>query len=184
MQVRLLSPPLDRRRSQLRQMPEQSSERSESELLSPPQPVVLNFSIMRFIWDSKYSVSIRSIDLQHQRFFEIINEIYDLVHKVYFTKDELLKVVKDLETYAETHLSYEEKYFTEFNYPDTKIHIAAHDAFRQNVKKYMADVTSADPKKLEALATDIAEFSKNWLSDHILNLDHKYTQFFIVHDIK
>ena len=78
---------------------------------------------MRFIWDSKYSVSIRSIDLQHQRFFEIINEIYDLVHKVYFTKDELLKVIKDLETYAETHLSYEEKYFKEFNYPDIKIHI-------------------------------------------------------------
>lgn len=139
---------------------------------------------MRFIWDPKYSVSIKSIDTQHQRFFEIINEIYDLVHKVYFSKEDLAKVVKELQSYAETHLSYEEKYFKEFQYPDIKIHTAAHDAFQKQVAKYLADITGADSKELGTLANDIAEFTKNWLSEHILNLDHKYTQFFIIHDIK
>ena len=138
---------------------------------------------MRFIWDPKYSVNIKSIDTQHQRFFEIINEIYDLVRKVYFTREELLKVIEELEKYAEIHLSYEEKYFKEFNYPDAKTHTNAHNILRQKVKEYLSDIQKTD-SKLEVLAADIAEFTKNWLSEHILDQDHKYIQFFIIHDIK
>ena len=138
---------------------------------------------MRFIWDPKYSVGIKSIDIQHQRFFEIINEIYDLVRKVYFTKEDLLKVIEELKKYAEIHLSYEEKYFKEFNYPDAGTHIGAHNILRQKVKEYLSDI-AAPGSKPEILAADIAEFTKNWLSEHILDQDHKYIQFFIVHDIK
>jgi len=138
---------------------------------------------MLFIWDPKYSVSVKSIDTQHQRFFEIINEIYTLIHQIYFTKDDLLKVVKELEKYAEFHLSFEEKYFKEYKYPDIKIHTAAHNVFRQKIKEYLDEVQKPNSKP-DLLAADIAEFTKNWLSEHILNLDHKYTQFFIIHDIK
>jgi len=138
---------------------------------------------MRFIWDPKYSVGIKSIDTQHQRFFEIINEIYDLVRKVYFTKEDLLKVIEELKKYAEIHLSYEEKYFKEFKYLSAKDHITAHNVLRQKIKDYLLDVQKPDTVP-ETLAADIAEFTKNWLSEHILNLDHQYIQFFILHDIK
>jgi hemerythrin len=138
---------------------------------------------MNFIWDPKYSVSIKSIDSQHQRFFEIINQIYALVHKVYFTQEELLTVVKELQKYADFHLSYEEEIFKKYHYPDAKPHIAAHDLFRRQIKDYLAAIQKPSPD-LSALAADIADFTKNWLSGHILDLDHRYTQFFILHDIK
>jgi hemerythrin-like metal-binding protein len=138
---------------------------------------------MNFIWDSKYSVNIKSVDTQHQRFFEIINEIYALVHKVYFTKEELLTVAQELQKYAEFHLSYEEKYFKEYGYPEAPAHIAAHDQFRQQIKEYLSSLKKTDVD-ISALATEIADFTKNWLSAHILDLDHQYIRFFILHDIK
>lgn len=138
---------------------------------------------MNFIWDPKYSVGIKSIDTQHQRFFEIINRIYSLIHNKYFSGDDLLTVVKDLDKYADVHLTYEEKIFQKFNYPDAGIHIAAHNVLRQKIRDYLTDIRKpgSDP---EILAADIAEFTKNWLSQHILDLDHKYISFFILHDIK
>lgn len=138
---------------------------------------------MHFIWDPKYSVSIKSIDTQHQRFFEIINQIYALIHQTYFSKEDLLTIVKELEEYANYHLSYEENYFKEYNYPNAKAHIAAHQILRQKIKDYLSDLQKSD-SVTETLAADIAEFTKNWLSEHILDLDHQYIQFFILHDIK
>ena len=138
---------------------------------------------MRFIWDPKYSVNIKSIDNQHQRFFEIINQLYDLIHRVYFTRQDLLTVIQELEKYADFHLSYEEKYFKEFGYPDAKVHVTAHNLLRQKVKSYLTELQNpaSDPG---VVAANIAEFTKNWLSEHILDLDHQYIQFFILHDIK
>jgi hemerythrin len=138
---------------------------------------------MNFIWDSKYSVNIKSIDTQHQQFFEIINQIYFLVRQKYFSKDDLLAVINKLVEYGEFHMTYEEDIFKKFNYPEAKDHLAAHRLFRQQVKDYLLAVQKAD-SDLNSLASEIADFTKNWLSEHILDLDHRYTQFFIIHDIK
>jgi hemerythrin-like metal-binding protein len=135
------------------------------------------------MWDPKYSVGIKSIDSQHQRFFEIINQIYDLIHLVYFTREDLLAVINELIEYGNNHMSYEEDYFEKFNYPDTKAHTASHDQFRQQVKNYLSEIQKSD-SNFATLAANIAEFTKNWLSEHILDLDHYYIQFFILHDIK
>ncbi|MCX6726594.1 MAG: bacteriohemerythrin [Candidatus Shapirobacteria bacterium] len=126
---------------------------------------------MKFIWDAKYSVGIKSIDHQHQKFFEICNEIDFLIHRGQTDQNSLNKIIRELFAYAEDHMTFEEKYFKEFNYPDAQTHIAAHDFFRQKVKQ-LHD------------ATEIADFARDWLSGHILAVDQKFSQFFIVHDLK
>jgi hemerythrin-like metal-binding protein len=138
---------------------------------------------MRFIWDPKYSASIKSIDTQHQQFFEIINQVYSLIHQKYFSKDDLLAVVNKLIEYGEFHMKYEEDIFKKFSYSGAKEHIAAHENFRHKIKEYLNDLNKPNPD-LNNLATNIADFTKTWLSEHILDLDHQYTRFFIIHDIK
>jgi hemerythrin len=138
---------------------------------------------MNFIWDPKYSVNIRSIDTQHQKFFEIINQIYFLLRQPSLAKKDLLKVIDELQKYAEFHLSYEEKCFKDFNYPDAKTHLAAHNTFRKQVKEFSGSLKKSNTD-INVLAETIADFTKNWLSQHILDFDHHYISFFIMHDIK
>ena len=138
---------------------------------------------MKFIWDPKYSVGIKSIDSQHQKFFEIINEIYYLIRQPNIDLPHISKVVNELTTYADFHLAYEEKYFKEFNYPDAKTHIAAHDNYRTAINKYLLAISQPNTD-ITKIALDVADFVKDWLSDHILAVDQKYSQFFLIHDLK
>lgn len=130
---------------------------------------------MKFFWDPKYSVNIKSIDTQHQRFFEICNEINYLISQHKADEKSVGKVVDELFDYAKTHLTYEEKYFKELNYPGTSTHIVQHDLFRKKISEYKHSLENANA---------IADFARDWLSDHILAVDHQYSQFFIAHDVK
>lgn len=134
------------------------------------------------MWDPKYSVNIREIDLQHQKFFEIINTIYFLVEKEKeeLDKTKLKKVIDQLNEYGEYHMVFEEKYFKEFNYKETDEHVAIHNLFRDKVKEYYTAMENPKTSMYE-LGSEIAEFSKNWLSEHILDTDHKYISVFLTH---
>ena len=138
---------------------------------------------MKFIWDAKYSVNIKSIDSQHQRFFEICNEIGYLVHQHQTNPQSITQVIKEFIDYSETHLSYEEKYFKEFDYPDKDFHISEHDSYRLKITSYQASLSQPNVNIFK-IANELADFARDWLSDHILAVDHKYSQFFIAHDIK
>jgi len=139
-----------------------------------------NLISMRFMWDPKYSLSIREIDLQHQKFFEIINSAYYLADKdgLKLTKDRLKKVVDELNTYGEFHMGFEEKYFEEFKYQAMAEHVACHELFRNQVKEFYIKIEKPDVD-LRELVNEMAEYSKNWLSEHILNEDHKYVSVFL-----
>lgn len=138
---------------------------------------------MKFIWDAKYSVGIKSIDNQHQKFFETINEIYFLIRQPNIDLPHISKVINELATYADFHLAYEEKYFKEFGYPDAQIHIAAHDVYRTTINRYLTSISQPNAD-IAKIATDIADFVKDWLSGHILAVDQKFSQFFLIHDLK
>jgi hemerythrin len=137
------------------------------------------------MWDAKYSVGIKSIDSQHQKFFEIINEIYFLVgnHHQEPDKDSLLKVIGNLAEYADTHLKYEEKYFEEFKYGGAEEHTQAHDLMREKIKSYV-ELVKIPETDVTKVANEMADFLKDWLSAHILDMDHKYIQLFLTHDVR
>jgi hemerythrin-like metal-binding protein len=138
---------------------------------------------MKFIWDAKYSVGIKTIDSQHQKFFEIINEIYFLIRQQQIDLSKVSKVVNELAAYADFHLAYEEKCFKDFDYPQADMHCAAHDVYRSAINKYLTAINEPNAN-VTKIANDIADFVQNWLSTHIMTVDHKYSQFFLIHDIK
>lgn len=136
----------------------------------------------KFIWTDKYSIGIKEIDEQHKHFFGIANGIIDLTANENIGKEELFNALGELGDYAFYHFSTEESYFDKFNYPEAPLHIDAHNKYREAIVKYLEDIKKegADVKKM---AEEITSYSSNWLSQHILVMDIKYTKFFKEHGI-
>ncbi len=76
---------------------------------------------MKFKWDEKFSVGIKSLDEQHQNFFNLANKILEVVAKGHISRHELLRLVSEFGNYSLYHLSTEEEYFKKCNYQSPPI---------------------------------------------------------------
>ena len=140
----------------------------------------------KFIWTEKYGVGIQLIDEQHKHFFEIVNKILDLVDKESkgsLTRRNVSDLLDELGNYALYHLGTEEGYFDALNYPDVILHISSHNKYRETIKKYLNRVID-EKEDVKKLLEEAASYSGNWLSQHILETDKKYTIFFNEHGLK
>jgi hemerythrin len=136
----------------------------------------------KFIWKDEYGVGIPSIDEQHKHFFGIADRMIDLAEQATPVREDLVLVVGELGDYAMYHLKTEEGYFDKFAYEGAPEHVKAHDLYREEIAGYlkMAHNPGSD---LAKLAEEVAAYSINWLSNHILLMDKKYTIFFKEHGI-
>lgn len=136
---------------------------------------------MKFIWSDEYSVGVKLIDSQHKRFFEIANNIIDLAEKTP-QREKLMNLVNDLGDYAFYHLNTEEEYFDEFNYKEAGAHVLAHSDFREKVQHYF-NLTRDEKTDIEKLAPKVAEYTIDWLKNHIIAMDKKYSKCFKEHGL-
>ncbi|TSC51938.1 MAG: hemerythrin [Parcubacteria group bacterium LiPW_41] len=137
---------------------------------------------MRIEWKPEYSVGIKLIDEQHQNFFRIVNNIFGLVEGKQESHDNLKKAIFDLSDYALYHLTTEEEYFEKFDYPDSIHHKEIHDLFRKKMMVYVQAIQN-DVHSDKNLVVEVVGFAGNWLADHILRMDKKYTETFRLHGL-
>lgn len=138
--------------------------------------------MQKFVWTDEYSLGINVIDEQHKHFFEIVNNIYDMLESTGDNRQDLIDVIDELAQYAYFHLATEEKYFNQFAYSDIANHMRYHAIFRQKSEEY-TDRVKSENEDLPQLAQEVTDFSKNWLSNHILVADKLYAPFFKAHHI-
>lgn len=136
----------------------------------------------KFVWTEDYNLGINVIDEQHKHFFDIVNKIYDLLESDKIQDDDVRKVVVELMDYAYFHLSTEEKYFAQFAYSDIANHMKYHTDFRIKSAEYLERI-NAGGEDMPALLLEIDDFSKSWLSHHILVADKLYAPFFKEHGV-
>ncbi|MDR3625341.1 MAG: bacteriohemerythrin [Ignavibacteriaceae bacterium] len=125
-------------------------------------------------WSDDYSVSIKEIDDQHKKLFDLINDLHDAM-KAGKGKDILEKVLKELTAYTEFHFSSEEILMQNCKYPDYKQHKVKHDEFTQKVKEF-------EQKYLDGsflLSQEIVQYLIDWLTKHIKESDKQYSMFVI-----
>lgn len=135
---------------------------------------------MRFAWDKKYSVGVKTIDKQHQHFFEITNNIYGLLENRETDEDALRLIIVELSDYALYHFATEERYFNKFGYRRAQTHVRQHNVFRQKIRDFKNKAKAAhDPADLEQLTEKIVEFAVSWMCQHILFVDKQYSTLFI-----
>jgi methyl-accepting chemotaxis protein len=130
-------------------------------------------------WDKKYHIGLPTIDNQHKRLVEIINELY----YGFGTKDNsklIKRIIKQLADYTEYHFGEEEKYFTQTDYPDIKEHLSQHRKFVKKIKTFAKEVEDGD----FTTSFDIIDFLKKWLLEHISKSDRKYVPHLTKHGIR
>lgn len=131
------------------------------------------------VWSDEYSVGIESIDEQHKRLIDLINQLQTAVH--YYTGDEYIdKALDDLVDYTKTHFSYEEGLMEQNGYADFDAHKLEHQAMIDKVSEAIESYHSDPDRAIEG----IIQFLKEWLIAHINGTDKNYSTFLIEKGIK
>jgi hemerythrin len=129
----------------------------------------------KFKWNDKYSVKVPSLDEQHKKFFDITNQIIDVLEKPHnpALKERLILLLVKLGIYAQYHLDYEENCINRYKCKGCETHPGAHALYRSKVKNYLQQV-QIEGTDIYKLSGEVAEFSQTWLSTHILHKDREY----------
>lgn len=123
-------------------------------------------------WNDSYSVNVKEIDKQHQKLVDLINDLHEGM-RTGKGKEILGKILKGLEDYTVYHFGFEEKLLNQANYPDIRTHSKIHQDFVADLKDKIAKYESGQT----VLTMEIMDFLKNWLMNHIMGTDKKYTSF-------
>ncbi|MFA6429943.1 MAG: bacteriohemerythrin [Patescibacteria group bacterium] len=131
-----------------------------------------------FLWKPEYSLGIKIIDEQHQQFIITINDLYQAI-QARKTTEALADILTRLIEYSAYHFGTEEKYFAEFHYAETQIHVAAHDTFRRK----MADLQSQASQNELAISFELIDYLEDWLVEHLSTMDRRYVECFHEHGL-
>lgn len=132
-----------------------------------------------FVWKEEFALGIKSIDEQHQRFFEIANKIYDmLVLRTENMDDciEISKLIDELKEYTLYHFKTEEKIMLKYKYPGTAEHIKEHLCLIQYLKGLKTEELNDD--QVEFLKKVLSRIS-SWLFHHIITTDFLYKEYIL-----
>jgi hemerythrin-like metal-binding protein len=124
-------------------------------------------------WKNEYSVGVQEIDNQHMKLIELINKLFDAM-KQGQANAVIGQILNELSTFASTHFKTEEKYFELFDYMESEKHKEIHQIFVMKITKFK---NYFDAGQI-TLSVSIFNFLKDWLNDHILGEDMKYTECF------
>lgn len=133
-----------------------------------------------FEWKQEFCIGIKEIDIQHERLFEIGNNIHNLFSqsKESDVFDEMLEEIEELKNYTVYHFSTEEKLFEKYGYSESKSHIKEHHAFIDYLNSM--NIFELDENQEKTIA-DILKFIAKWIFKHINNTDTKYVDFLQAH---
>ncbi len=127
-----------------------------------------------FTWNDSLSVKIRSLDDEHKKLIEMINEFYDnIVAKS--NEENISELISKMKDYTVYHFGREERHLKLHKYPKLEEHIEEH-------KKFIDKVSDMERRFAEGkiiLSLEVTSFLKDWLQYHIMVTDKMYTDFLL-----
>ncbi len=126
-------------------------------------------------WNKSMSVGNELLDNQHKQLLKQIGVLKfallsgDAVER-------LREIGEFLENYIKQHLSEEEKYMLEYNYPGYENHKKIHDWARQKFAELLARFFNENEDKMQ-LAKDVERYLHDWWINHITVEDKKYADY-------
>jgi len=138
------------------------------------------FASTQFVeWHDDYSVGIDSIDQQHKKLLNLINQLQTAVD--YSTGEQFEREALDeLVDYTKTHFTYEEGLMRDNDYPDFEPHKAQHEKMFKKVGEVLAEYE----KDHDTAMSNAAEYLKDWLITHINGTDKEYSSYLIGKGVK
>lgn len=123
-------------------------------------------------WKDSYSVGIESIDNDHKKLLNLINQL-QTASRHYTGAEFERKALDELVSYTKYHFGREEKLMEENDYPDTVAHKREHAAMVAEISGMIARYEQDDDETIEALLS----YLKRWLINHINGTDQQYSGF-------
>lgn len=128
--------------------------------------------LSRMQWESKYSVNVEEMDVQHGKLFDILNHLVDIYER---GTDDLLPVIHDLVNYLSYHFHQELMVMKNANYPNFFIHSQEHQKFTEQVHEFLKGYKAGNTN----LASEMLSFLSTWVREHTLKVDKQYGDYLL-----
>jgi hemerythrin-like metal-binding protein len=123
-------------------------------------------------WTERISVGVKDIDDQHKHLIGIANKLIRALHSGLADKM-VAPIIRSLREYTVYHFRDEEKFMRDMGFPHLAEHHREHQALTARVKEYQ----DALYRKQDIRPTEIRDFIKDWLINHILRSDGRIADF-------
>ncbi len=124
------------------------------------------------VWSDDFATKIFEVDVQHKRLFTMVNELDDAMQNGK-GKQLLGKLLSNLVHYTKSHFETEERFMREHGYPEYDEHKDKHDKMTRKVLDVQKEFESGNAH----LTLAVMAFLQNWLTEHILKTDLKFSRF-------
>lgn len=129
---------------------------------------------MKIEWKDTYLIHIKNIDCQHKQLIDMSSRLLKMAIAMNSTEisEEVHKLMKDLNDYADYHFEYEERLMNENLFSEAKEHTEIHLEFIHKIKQFEEEIKI---KMDRDLLIEMLEFLTGWIAAHIMVEDKKYS---------
>lgn len=123
-------------------------------------------------WNSTYELGFKTIDEQHIKLVDIINDFYNAFATAQ-AHEKIGNIIGELVNYTVYHFTAEEEIFANSNYPNTEEHRKKHKEFVDELKRYHQEVKDGNM----TTTYDLMTYLRDWLIKHIMGTDRTYLPY-------
>jgi len=120
-------------------------------------------------WTDSLKVNVKSIDKQHKRLVDLINDLHQAMRNGK-SNEEMGFILDELVDYTNVHFRDEEKLMEDAGYSDLENHKKVHEKLVQQVVDFQKKFHDGNT----TISMEIMEFLKDWLLNHINGTDKQY----------
>ena len=127
----------------------------------------------KIIWGESFSVGVRDLDAQHKQIVIMVNTLIEMSDRKVDSEiisDTLTKMTQ----YAIDHFKKEEQYMLDYGYPEYSSQRKQHQEFKRKTVDFCMETMAHKV----TIPTEIFSYLRLWWTNHILQEDMKYKEFF------